>query len=135
MSPYDWIKALHLVAIAIWIGGMLTVSLAMLALPAGTPPPALSIMRRWNMWVTTPAMILTWGAGIVMTVWAGWWHDGWLWAKLVLVVGLTGLHGVQTATLRRSARGVPPPKWLQLSALMIIGAVPVIATLAVGKPF
>lgn len=135
MTAYDWVKALHLAAIAVWIGGMLANALALLAVPGGAPPPALTVMRRWNARVTTPAMLVTWAAGIAMAVWAGWWMWGWLWAKLVLVLGLTALHGVQSATFRRLAQGVPPPRWLQLSALMIVGALPVIATLAVGKPF
>ena len=135
MTTYDWIKALHLAAIAVWIGGMLANALVLLAVPSGAPPPALSTMRRWNARVTTPAMLVTWAAGIVMASWAGWWLWGWLWAKLILVLGLTALHGIQSATLRRCADSVRPPKWLQLSVLMIVGALFVIATLAVGKPF
>ena len=114
---------------------MLANSLALLVVPGGGPPPALAAMRRWNGTVTTPAMVATWVVGITMVVWVGWWHEGWLWAKLVLVSGLTALHGSQSATLRRFLHGTPPPRWQQLSILLIIGALPLIATLAVGKPF
>ena len=135
MDAYGWVKVLHLVAIAVWMGGMLANALALLAVPGGGPPAALATMRRWNSRVTTPAMILTWLAGVTLATWGGWWHAGWLWAKLALVLGLVALHGVQSATLRRLAAGRRAPGWLQLSPLAIVGALPVIATLAVAKPF
>ncbi len=135
MTIYDWTLTLHLVAIAVWIGGMLANALALLAVPRGGPPPAFTAIRRWNKRVTLPAMVLTWAAGATMAVWAGWYAEGWLWAKLVLVVGLAALFGAQSATLRRLAAGRPAPQWIQVSLLAIIAALPIIATLAVTKPF
>ena len=135
MDAYSWTKTLHLVAIAVWIGGMLANDLVFLAVPGGGPPAALNAMRRWNLYVTTPALVLTWACGITMAIWVGWWHEGWLWAKVALVLALTALHGKQTATMRRLADGVRPPKWMQFSLLAIVGLLPVIATFAVAKPF
>ncbi len=135
MSTYSWILVVHLAAISVWIGGMLANDLALLAVPSGGPPPANRAMRRWNSMVTTPAMVLTWIAGATMAILGGWYVMGWLWAKLALVLGLTALHGAQTAKLRRLAEGRRPPAWMQVSSLIIVGAIPVIATLAVAKPF
>ena len=135
MDAYSWIKTLHIVAIAVWIGGMLANDLAFLAVPGGGPPAALNAMRRWNRLVTMPAMLLTWAFGIIMAIWLGWWHEGWIWAKVALVLALTALNGKQTATMRRLADGVPAPKWMQVSLLGIVVALPIIATLAVAKPF
>ena len=135
VSTYAWILTLHLAAIAVWIGGMLANALALVAVPRGGPPPAFTAIRAWNRRVTLPAMVLTWAAGASMAIWAGWYAEGWLWAKLVLVTGLAGLFGAQTATLRRLAAGRPAPQWMQVSLLAIVAALPIIATLAVTKPF
>ncbi len=135
MTAYDWVKVVHITAIAIWMGGTLANALALLAVPGGGPPAALATMRRWDRRVTIPAMILTWLAGAVMAYWGGWYVEGWLWTKLAFVLGLTALHGVQSATMRRLAAGIAAPRWLQLSPLAIVGALPIIATLAVAKPF
>jgi putative membrane protein len=42
----------------------------------------------------TPAMIATWGFGLVLAATPGIvdWRRGWIWAKLALVVGLTVFH-------------------------------------------
>ena len=135
MSSYSWILVVHIAAISVWIGGMLANDLALLAVPSGGPPPANRLMRRWNRAVTMPAMVVTWLAGAAMVVLGGWYVMGWIWAKLAVVLVLSGLEGAQTANLRRLADGRRPPAWMQVSSLVIVGAVPVIATLAVTKPF
>ena len=135
VTAYSWIKVVHLLAIAVWMGGMLANDLALLALPDGGPPPALRAMRRWDRVVTTPAMLATWAAGITIAMWAGWWHEGWLWTKVALVLALSALHGLQSATLRRLGDGWRPPLWMRFSPLAVVGALPIIATLAVAKPF
>lgn len=135
MSTYSWILVVHIVAISVWVGGMLANDLALLAVPSGGPPPANRLMRRWNRAVTIPAMVVTWIAGVTMVVLGGWYVMGWIWAKIAVVLLLSGLEGAQTANLRRLAEGRRPPPYLQFSSLVIVAAIPVIATLAVAKPF
>jgi putative membrane protein len=50
--------------------------------------------RRLQRGIMTPAMIATWGFGIMLAATPGIvdWRTGWIWAKLALVIGLTVFH-------------------------------------------
>ena len=138
-----WIKALHLAAVMIWIGGMLSLSLAIASLSANREPRSrqelrlIGVVRKWDGMVTTPAMLLVWILGLTMAHQAGWFLSRWLWIKLPIVALLSGLHGVQSGTLRRITgdAGRPPPAFLKVSAPFVVAAVTVVAVLAVTKPF
>jgi len=74
---------------------------------------------------------------VTMAVEAGWFSSRWLMIKLVLVFGLSALHGVQSGVLRRMARSAnrSPPAHLLYAAPAILVAIAAIAILAVVKPF
>ena len=104
---YPWLKALHVAAALTFVGGVLSVAVLMRTLPSDTPLAA-SIarqVRRWDQAVTTPAMMLVWGLGLTLATSGQWFTAGWLQAKLVFVVILSGLHGIQSGRLRRIAVG------------------------------
>jgi uncharacterized membrane protein len=140
---YLWLKAFHVAAVIGWIGGMLVSSLFIAMHVTFSRPLAagesrmIEIVRAWDWRVTTPAMLLTWALGMTMAVQAGWFSSRWLMVKLVLVFGLSALHGVQSGTLRRMTRGAhrSPPVSLRYSAPAILVAIAAIAALAVVKPF
>jgi protoporphyrinogen IX oxidase len=50
--------------------------------------------RRLLAGIMTPAMIATWGFGVLLAGTPGIvdWRSGWIWAKLALVIGLTVFH-------------------------------------------
>jgi putative membrane protein len=139
---YLWLKAFHVAAVIGWIGGMLVSSLFIVHVTSSRPLAAgesrmIEIVRAWDWKVTTPAMLLASALGMTMAVQAGWFSSRWLMVKLVLVFGLSALHGVQSGTLRRMARGAnrSPPGFLRHSASAILMAIAAIAILAVVKPF
>jgi putative membrane protein len=140
---YLWLKAFHVAAVIGWIGGMSVSSLFIAMHVTSSRPLAagesrmIEIVRAWDRKVTTPAMLLAWVLGMTMAVQAGWFSSRWLMIKLVLVFGLSALHGVQSGTLRRMARGAnrSPPALLHYSAPAILMAIAAIAVLAVVKPF
>jgi protoporphyrinogen IX oxidase len=140
---YLWLKAFHVAAVIGWIGGMLVSSLFIAMHVTSSRPLAagesrmIEIVRAWDWKVTTPAMLLTWALGMTMAVQAGWFSSRWLMVKLVLVFGLSALHGVHSGTLRRMARGANrwAPAYLRYSAPAILMAIASIAVLAVVKPF
>lgn len=84
-------------------------------------------IRRWDQAVTTPAMLLVWSFGLVVALSGGWLADGWLQAKLVLVVLLSALHGMQSGQLRRlnggAGAGVASHRMFPLILGSIIGIV------------
>lgn len=132
---YPWLKALHVAAALAFVGGVLAVSVLLQALPAdgaGSAPVARAV-RRWDQAVTTPAMLLVWALGLTLATASHAFADGWLQAKLALVLALSGLHGVQSGRLRRLAGGGPRPS--SPMAPLVIAFAAAIAVLAVAKPF
>ena len=140
---YLWLKAFHVAVVVTWIGGLLYLALQMAALPKPPEPltdshaRAIDAARAWDERVTTPAMVLAWMLGIALTAIGGWFPARWLIAKLVLVLLLSGLHGVLSGTLRRigSSGTVDVPALLRYAAPLILATLLLIAVLVVGKPF
>ncbi|WP_417270985.1 CopD family protein [Celeribacter sp.] len=95
---YDFIKAAHLIALYVWVSGMVSVALA-LRYPALIHMKSL---KNYDRSVTTPAMILALVFGISLGVLGEWFTSAWLILKIVLVLGLSGLHGALVGNLRRA---------------------------------
>lgn len=140
---YLWLKALHVAAAAIWIGGLLIAALAvgaassMEARPDGERRGWLDRVRRWDRRVTSPAMLAVWGLGLAMAIQGGWFASRWLMAKLAVVLALSALHGLLSGSLRRAAKegGLTPHAATRNAGSATIVAVLTIAILAVTKPF
>src|SRR5215831_19879466 len=96
---YLWFKAVHVMAVISWMAGMLYLPRLFVyhcgAEPGSRQSETFKVMeRRLLTQIINPAMALSWGAGIWL-IWAGQWiHAGWLQAKLVCVLLLSGLHGM-----------------------------------------
>jgi putative membrane protein len=101
-SLYLYLKAFHLIAAFAWMAGMFYLP-RLFAYHAevgpGTPQAeTFKVMeRRLLKVIMNPAMIVTLALGVWIAFGAqgvNWWASGWLHAKLVLVVGMVGLHGM-----------------------------------------
>ncbi|MCP1605932.1 putative membrane protein [Pseudomonas citronellolis] len=107
---YLWIKALHIVAVVCWFAGLfylprLFVYHAM-SEDAASRERFQVMERKLYRGIMGPSMILT----ILLGAWMlyltpGWLSQGWLHAKLTLVVLLIGYHHACGAMLKRFARG------------------------------
>jgi len=131
---YSTLLALHLIAIVIWVGGLLVNG----AILGGKPEPeTIASLRRWNLRLVAPAMLLVWALGITLAVQGGWFKAPWLHAKFIFVLMLSALHGMQIGTLRRMVADPArkPPALVRSSATLVTVAVLVIVILAVMKPF
>jgi putative membrane protein len=134
---------LHATAMSVWILGMLAVAATLPAVQPANGPFLQSAHRLvtglhwWTRWITTPAMVLGWALGITVVVMAHWMGAGWLHAKLALVVGLSGLFGVQSAALRRLAGGDirPLPALVRYSGPIIFVSVVLVLVMVFAKPF
>jgi putative membrane protein len=103
-----WILGLHIIAVISWMAGMLYLP-RLFVYHAGTMPGSeaseiFKVMeRRLLKAIINPAMGATWVLGILL-LWAGDWsyfQHGWMHAKLLCVLLLSGLHGVMTGHVRR----------------------------------
>ncbi|WP_336816789.1 CopD family protein [Burkholderia gladioli] len=98
MMIYLLIKALHVASVMTFVAGTLILSMCI----SIDNLVVLRAMRRWNSSVTTPALTLVWITGPSIAVMGHWFGAVWLSVKLVLVVGLSILHGVLSGSLQRA---------------------------------
>jgi len=98
---YLWIKAFHIIAVIAWMAGMLYLPRLFFyhceAAP-GTPDSERfkRMERRLLRIIINPAMAAVWlfGITLALTPASGGPMQGWLMAKFVLVLALSGLHGL-----------------------------------------
>lgn len=132
---YPWLKALHVAAALIFVGGVLAVLIFLTAASIENDPATASIvraLRRWDRVITTPAMLAVWGLGITLAVTGHWFGDGWLQLKLIAVIVLSGVHGIQSGRLRR-LEGLESHRPVR-SGLIVFACILAISILAVVKP-
>lgn len=134
---YPYLVAAHVAAVVFLAGGMLAHNRMLSALAGKSPDGQLSTLEalfRFDRQVTTPALLLTWVFGMTLALSAGWFASGWLMLKLVVVVLLSVLHGVQSGRLRGCLRDQKAARNLPGASIGIVVAILAIAILAVAKP-
>ncbi|HSG88742.1 MAG TPA: CopD family protein [Pseudomonadales bacterium] len=137
---YLLVKALHILAVVLWLGTALFIA-ALLPrisdLHGESRQRWLATLRKIAKRLETPAMILTWVLGIALMLWGGWASAAWMHAKLTLVLVLTGLHGIQAGRFKKLAKDPEHelPAWFGwLFPVMLLMLTAVIVLVAV-KPF
>jgi len=139
---YEWIKALHVIAVISWMAGMLYLPRLFVYhcdAPAGSAQSETFKMmeRRLLKAIINPAMIATWLLGLWLAWRGGWYLSPWLHAKLFLVVVLSAVHGFFVRWVRDFAidRNTRTKKFYRIinevPTVLMIGTV----ILAVVKPF
>ncbi|MCA9778921.1 MAG: CopD family protein [Candidatus Eremiobacteraeota bacterium] len=100
---YQALKVVHIVSVLVWVAGMFR--LFDFYQHAGERTnertSVLTFDSRW----TTPAMLAAWLAGGGMAVQARWGNHSWFLWKFLLVVSLSGLHGVLIGRMSREQDG------------------------------
>ena len=93
-------------------------------------------ISRWDRRVTSPTLLVVWGAGLTLALQGGWFPARWLIVKLGIVALMSALHGVLSGMLRRlgDSDAPSPPSRLQYASLLILGGVTAIVILVVVKP-
>lgn len=139
---YEWIKALHVIAVIAWMAGMLYLPRLFvyhcIAEAGSKQSETFKVMeRRLLKAIINPAMILTWLAGLYLA-WAGQLFSArWFHGKLLLVVVLSGVHGffarfVKDFAADRNARSQTFYRIInEVPTILMIG----IVILVVVKPF
>src|SRR5436305_13240713 len=139
---YDWIKALHVIAVIAWMAGMLYLPRLFVyhcdAETGSKQSETFKVMeRRLLKAIINPAMIVSWLAGLYLA-WAGQWFSApWLHGKLLLVIAMSAIHGFLVRWMRDFAldRNAHSPKFYriinEIPTVLMIG----IVVLVVVKPF
>jgi putative membrane protein len=139
---YEWIKAFHIIAVIAWMAGMLYLPRLFVyhceADVGSRQSETFKVMeRRLLKAIINPAMILTWLLGLWLAWRGGWFAAPWLHAKLALVIGMMGVHGILSRYVKDFAadRRRKSQKFFRIinevpTVLMIL-----IVILVVVKPF
>lgn len=139
---YDWVKAFHVISVIAWMAGMLYLPRLFVyhceAEVGSKQSETFKVMERKLLKaIINPAMILTWVLGLWLVWYAGWHKAGWFQAKFVLVLILSGIHGMLTRYWRDFAhdRNTKSQKFFRIinevPAILMVG----IVILVIVKPF
>jgi putative membrane protein len=139
---YEWIKALHVIAVISWMAGMLYLPRLFVyhceAEIGSKQSETFKVMeRRLLRAIINPAMIVTWLAGIYLAWAGGWYRAPWFHAKLLLVLVLSGVHGLFARWVKAFAvdKNLHNQKFYRIinevPTLLMIG----IVVLVIVKPF
>jgi protoporphyrinogen IX oxidase len=145
LAPYyALIKAGHIIAVVAWMAGLLYLPRLFVYhadAPVGSAMAETfkAMERRLLRGIMTPAMIAVFVFGFVLLATPGIvdWHQGWIYAKLALVAGLTAFHHVLARWRKdfesdRNARSARFYRMVnELPALALVA----IVVLVVVKPF
>ena len=141
-AAYPWVKAAHVTFVIFWMAGLFLLPRFYVYHHATTPGSAED--RQWieresraRTIILIPAMIIVWILGLMLAVHLDAFKEGWLMAKLALVVALSGYQGWITAYGKKLAKGMRP---LENRTLRIMNEIPgvaaaLIVVLAIVRPF
>jgi putative membrane protein len=139
---YLWLKAFHVIAVIAWMAGMLYLP-RLFVYHCETPKGSIQsetfkiMERRLLKAIINPAMGATWILGLVLIWQGGWITSGWLHAKILLVLIMSGVHGMLARFVRDFAedRNTRPAKFYRMinevPSVLMIG----IVILVIVKPF
>jgi putative membrane protein len=146
-AAYDWVKAAHLIFVIFWMAGLFMLPRYLVyhqeALAAGRRDEAAAWVEREGKIrsiILTPALIVVWLLGLALAANIGLFDGvpglGWLHAKLLLVVILSGYHGWAVSYAKKLAAGRPTLEGRHLRMLNEVPALAVtlIVVLVIVKP-
>jgi len=142
MMFYEWIKAFHILTVISWMAALLYLPRLMVyhcaAETGSKQSETFKVMeRRLLRYIANPAMVAAWATGLWLMLEGGLSQANWMYGKLLLVIVLSALHGLNAKWVkdfaadrnRRSSRFYRIVN--EAPTLLMIG----IVVLAVVKPF
>jgi putative membrane protein len=139
---YEWLKALHVIAVISWMAGMLYLPRLFVyhcdAVAGSAQSETFKVMeRRLLKAIINPAMVVTWVVGLYLAFAGHWYLAGWFHVKFVLVLLMSAVHGFLAARVRDFGldRNTRSRKFFriinEIPTVLMIG----IVILVVVKPF
>jgi putative membrane protein len=139
---YLWLKAAHIIFVIFWMAGLFIFPRYLVHHQDALERPeeaAAWVEREAKLRriILTPSIGGVWLFGILLATAGHFWSDGWLHAKLLVVIALSAFHGWTVAYSKRLAKGEAPLPTRRLRMLNELPAlaVVVIVYLVVVKPF
>ena len=139
-----YIKAFHIIAVIAWMAGLLYLPRLFVyhaSSKIGSEQSETFKVMEWRLlrFITTPAMLATWVFGLILAFspLVNWSQDGWLHAKLVLVVILTGFSGLLAKWTKDFAadRNTRSPRFYRIANEVPTVLMIVIVVMVIAKPF
>ncbi len=137
---YPWVKAVHVIFVIFWMAGLFMLPRFLVywhQVPTGSADNQLWSERcqRLKRIILNPGLIIVWVLGIALGFQLGW--PLWLWAKLLVVLGLSGFHGWLIGVTNKFTNGQRP---YAEKTLRLANEIPSLATIAIiilviVKPF
>jgi putative membrane protein len=139
---YFWLKAGHIIFVVFWMAGLFMLPRLFVYHQECDPDSPendkwIDRERKLLKIILMPSIGVVWLLGVALAFSIGAWGQGWLYAKLALVLGLSGYHGYLKSYAGKLARGERPLSGRQLRLLNEVPgvAVALIVILVVIKPF
>jgi len=139
---YLWLKAGHVIFVVFWMAGLFMLPRFFVyhqELPESAPENALWIDREARLLkiILWPSLILVWIFGLGLAISGNWFTQGWLHAKLAVVIALTVYQFWMANYARNLAQGRRKLAGKQLRLLNEVPGVAaaIIIILVVVKPF
>lgn len=140
-AAHGWIEALHVISVIFWMAGMLMLP-RFFAYHAESMPGSdedrawIERERRLLRIIINPSMIAAWIFGLALAAELRF-EPGWLYAKLVFVLGLSFLHGLFARWRKEFARGENhrSSKFYRMINELPSLAIIIIVFLVILKPF
>lgn len=139
---YDWVKAVHVIAVISWMAGMLYLPRLFIyhcdAEPGSRQSETFKVMeQRLLKFIINPAMMVSWVLGLWLGWSAGWFAAPWFHAKLAAVLAMSGVHGYFSSAVRAFAedRNTHPARfWRMMNEVPTVLMIAIVI-LVVVKPF
>lgn len=141
-NAYLWMKAAHIIFVIFWMAGLFMLPRFLVyhqEAESGSDEEQRWVDResRLRRIILNPSLVIVWVLGLALTVNGGHFSEGWLHAKLLLVVGAVGYHHACRSLLgkfeqlqnRRSER------WFRVFNEVTVLLFALIVVLVVVKPF
>jgi putative membrane protein len=139
---YLWLKAGHIIFVIFWMAGLFMLPRYFVYHQEAEPGSSeeakwVDRERKLLKIILLPSIIVVWVLGLVLAFTLNLWSAGWLHAKMLLVLILSGYHGYLASYAKKLARG---ERKLTGKQLRVFNEVPgilaaVIVVLVVVRPF
>ena len=107
---YLWLKAGHIIFVIFWMAGLFALPRYFVyhqEAPQGSPEEAVWLDRERKLLkiILNPSIVVVWVLGLLLVNTLNLWAAPWLWAKVALVLGLSGYHGYLAGYHKKLMRG------------------------------